>query len=91
MGVPVYWPLRVLCVYMCVMSNQSTSKKPHVSGLSKLDALLHKTHSKVLLVLRYQDLRSIISIKSQSGASNVARSPIQPKKQDHRKSSEGGG
>ena len=35
-----------LCVYVCVISNQSTSKKPHyVLDLSKLDALLHKTHS----------------------------------------------
>ena len=34
----------VCCVSVCVISNQSTSKKPHyVSDLSKLDALLHKT------------------------------------------------
>ena len=43
---------------MCVCdikSNESTSKKPHyVSDLSKLDALLHKTHSKVNLVIWYQ-------------------------------------
>ena len=47
-----------LCVLvsMCVISNQSTSKKPYVLDLSKHDALLHKTHSKVLLVLRYQGL-----------------------------------
>ena len=39
----VYWPLIVLCVFVCVISNQSTSKKTHyVSDLSKLDALLHK-------------------------------------------------
>ena len=32
-----------LCVCVCEISNQSTSKKPHyVSDLSKLDALLHK-------------------------------------------------
>ena len=44
-----------MCVFVCVISNQSTSKKPHhVSGISKLDALLHKTHMKVLLVLRNQ-------------------------------------
>ena len=45
MGVSVYWPLRVLgvfmfvslCVCVCLRSNQSTSKKPHyVSDLSKL-------------------------------------------------------
>ena len=43
---------------MCVCdikSNQSTSKKPHyVSDLSKPDALLHKTNSKVDLVIQYQ-------------------------------------
>ena len=44
-----------LCVCQCVISNQSTSKKSYyVSGLSKLDTLLHKTHIKVLLALRYQ-------------------------------------
>ena len=56
MGVLVYWPLIVLCV-LCVISNQSTSKKPHcVSDFSKLDVLLHETHIKILLVLRYQGL-----------------------------------
>ena len=29
MGVSVYWPQSVLCVFVCVMSDQSTSKKPH--------------------------------------------------------------
>ena len=39
----------------CVTSNQSTSKKPqYVSDHSKCNALLHKTHCKVLLVLKYQ-------------------------------------
>ena len=47
----------VCCVLLCVISNQSTSKKlHHVSDLSKLNALLHKTHSNVLLVLWYQGL-----------------------------------
>ena len=47
MGLRVYWPLSVLCVFVCVCvsvclcmfvrSNQSTSKKPHyVSDLSKV-------------------------------------------------------
>ena len=70
MGVSVYWPecavcLRV-CVYVCVCScekdilnQQSTSNKPHVSDLSKLDALLQKTHSKVVLVLQYKVLRYV--------------------------------
>ena len=46
-----------VCVYVCVrvgvcvrvISNQSTSKKRHhVSDLSKLDALIHKTRIKAL-------------------------------------------
>ena len=44
-----------LCLCVCVISNQSTSKKLHyVSDLGKLDTLLNKTQSKVLLVQRYQ-------------------------------------
>ena len=43
-----------VCACVCVISNQSTSKKPHVWDLSKLDALMHKAHIKVLLVVRYQ-------------------------------------
>ena len=60
MGVSVSWPLSVLyvCVSVCecVISNQSTGKKQEtiVSDLSKLDTWLHKTHSKVLLALKYQ-------------------------------------
>ena len=50
MGVSVYLltPDCALCVCVSVISNQSTSKKPHVPDLSKLDALLHETHIKVL-------------------------------------------
>ena len=56
MVVPVYWPLSVLCV----ISNQSASKKPHcMSDLSKLDTLLHKTHIKALLVLRNEGLTCV--------------------------------
>ena len=58
----VYWPLSVLCVfvlsvwvwvcacavYVYVISNQSTSRKTHVSDHCNPDALLHKTHIKVL-------------------------------------------
>ena len=58
MGVSLLAPeCAVLCcavLWMCVISNQSTSKKPHVSDLSKRDVLLHKTHIKVLLVQTYQ-------------------------------------
>ena len=47
------------CECMCVMSNQSTSKNSHyVSGLQKLDTLLHITHSKVFLVI-YQGLTCV--------------------------------
>ena len=62
----------------CVISNQSTSKKSYyVSGLCKLDALLHKTHIKALLVVNMANMcRSI--------------SPIQSKKQDNIKNSGGG-
>ena len=60
MGVSVYWPLSVLCVFVRVISNESTSKKPHyVSDLSKLGSLLHKTHMKILLVLRYEGLTCV--------------------------------
>ena len=47
------------CMFVCVISNQITSKKPHY-----VSDLLHKTHIKVLLVLWYQRLtcRSILSL-----------------------------
>ena len=49
-----------LCVYVCVISNESTSKRPHyVSDLSKFDAMFHKTHVKVLLVLSDQGLTCV--------------------------------
>ena len=49
-----------MCVYVCEISSQSTSKKPHyVSDLSKLVALLLKTHSKVLQVLKYQGVTCV--------------------------------
>ena len=58
-------PECVVCVCVFVISNKSTSKKPHVSDLSKLDdTLLHKTLIKVLLFLRYMlgMCRSILSL-----------------------------
>ena len=58
-------PECVVWVCVFVISNQSTSKKPHVPDLSKLDdTLLHKTHIKVLLFLRYMlgMCRSILSL-----------------------------
>ena len=39
-----------VCACVCMISNRSRIKKPHyVSDLSKLDALLHKTHKTILL------------------------------------------
>ena len=53
--ISVYWSVSVLCVCVCVISNQSTSKKPnYVPDLKKRDTLLDKIHNKVLLVLRYK-------------------------------------
>ena len=56
---------------MCVISNQNTTKKPHcVFDHSKPDALLHKLHIEILLVLRYQDwldmYRSILSLSKKA-------------------------
>ena len=47
----------IACVCVCVISHQSTSNK--ISYLNKLDALYHKTRSKVVMVLRYQGLTCI--------------------------------
>ena len=56
-----------LCVYLCMISNQSTHEKPHyVSGLSKPDTLLRKTQIQVLLVLRYQGSTCVDSLLSLS-------------------------
>ena len=62
MDVSVYWPLCVLFVFVCVfmISNQSISKKPCcVVNLCKLETLLYKTHNKLFLILRYQDLTCV--------------------------------
>ena len=60
-------PECAVCVCLCVISNQSTSKKPnYVSGLCKLDTLWHKTKIKVLLVLRYQGLTCLDPLSSLS-------------------------
>ena len=57
MGVSVYWPLSVLCVYVFVMSNQSTSKKHIMCQTSvNLKPCCIKHHIKILLVPRYQGL-----------------------------------
>ena len=58
--------MSTMFLFVFVISNHRTSKKScHVLDLSKLDALLHKIHSKVFLVLRVPRLnmcRSIISL-----------------------------
>ena len=61
---PVHWPLSVLCVCVCVILNQNTSKNPHVSDLSKRDALLHKTQQGLFgtKAPRFNVCRSIISL-----------------------------
>ena len=55
--------LATVCLCTCVISNQNNSKKTHMSDPSKLDTLSHKTHSKVLLVLRYKGLICHISLR----------------------------
>ena len=73
--------VRAVCLFLCVISNQSTSKKPHyVSELSKCDVLLHKTQLGLsgTMVPRLDMCRSITSL------SNVAQSPIQPNKQGNK-------
>ena len=47
MGVSVYWPACAVCLCLCVISNQSTSKKPC------------RVLDKVLVVLRYQGLACV--------------------------------
>ena len=54
-----------VCVNVCVMSNHSPAKTTCVD-LSKLDALLHKTHIKVLLLQMYQGSTCACSIISLS-------------------------
>ena len=49
-----------MCVCVFVISNQSTSKKEHMSDLGRPDSFLHKTHVKVLLVPRLDMCRSIL-------------------------------
>ena len=48
----VCWPIDpcVYCVSVCVISSHSSSKKTLCVDLRKPDALLHKTHSKVLVL-----------------------------------------
>ena len=81
MGVSLYWTLSVLCVFVCVISNHSTSKKlHHVSDLSKRDALLHKTRSKVLLLRRYQG-STFVKCHIKCGANTDSAEVTRPQKE----------
>ena len=59
--VPILVPVCPVYFSVFMASNQSNSRKPcHPFQIfSKFDALLHNTHSKVLLVLRYQGSTSL--------------------------------
>ena len=73
-----------VCVYVCVISSQkNTSKKLHVSNLRKLDALLCKSHNKILLVLRYQGYPNIKRYQDNkcSAITLSAKETIQQKEQ----------
>ena len=75
-----------MCV--CVCDIKYIWPRLYMLDLSKLDALLHKTHIKVLLVLKLDMCRLILSLNN---TSNVVWSLIQLKKHDNRKNSGGGG
>ena len=98
LGVSVYWPQSVLCVCVCVCvcvwyQIKAPVKNRNVSDLSKLDGLLHKTHIKVLLVLKFKGSTCVDPCYHWIAHQlwNVAWSSVQPKKQDYRKSSRSGG
>ena len=63
MGVSVYWPLSVVCVFVCLcvgnIKLEYQSKTHYASDLNELDTLLHKANIKVFQVLRYQDLTCV--------------------------------
>ena len=73
-----------------MIPNQSTSKKTHVSDLSKPDALMDKTQQSPsgTMVPRLGICRSIIPL---SKITHVAQSLIQPKKQGNKNKGRGGG
>ena len=54
-----------VCVCVCVISNHSTSKKPHVSDLSKRGTLLHKTRIKILRLNMCTSMTSLGKITHQ--------------------------
>ena len=73
-----------LCIYVCVISNQITTKKRHVSDLSKLDTLLHKTKesrtgTKVPRLDIYRSIKPLSEITQQMWHNHP---PIPSKKQD---------
>ena len=48
-----------LCLCLCDIKSETSNHSNYVSDLSKLDNLLHKMHSNVLPVLRYQRLTCV--------------------------------
>ena len=48
-----------LCLCLCDIKSETSKHSNYVSDLSKLDNLLHKMHSNVLPVLRYQRLTCV--------------------------------
>ena len=66
MGVSFYCPLSVLCVSVCVILNQSTSKKPHYvsNSVNLVPCCIKYTHQglSVTMVPRFDICRSIISV-----------------------------
>ena len=51
-GADIYF---YVCVYVCDIESEKQQKPCHsCQTFSIFDAMLHKTHNKVLLVLRYQ-------------------------------------
>ena len=91
MVVSVYWPLSVLCVfarvcvYVCVISNQSTSIKPcYVSDPSKLDTFFHMQQDlSGTKVPRFHMCRSImlLSIKLHIKCGLIAHSAKETRQQ----------
>ena len=92
MGVSVYWPLSVLCVYVFVMSNQSTSKKHIMCQTSvNLKPCCIKHHIKILLVPRYQGLLCVDPYYSKIAHQMRRNHPFSQRNRITEKNSWGGG
>ena len=78
----------VCCAFVCVWYQRVLVNNHFLSDFSKIDVMLHKTHSKHTMVPRPRTGISIISLSRIT--SNVVWSPIQPKTKANKKSSGGG-